>query len=90
MNTSGLLRVAEPRTSFDRISLRRLVLIRSVAVTGQAITLLLVHFLLGFKLPLLPALVVVGCSVLLNIGALLYHRVGTRLGETAAALYLAY
>jgi two-component system, sensor histidine kinase RegB len=81
---------AEPRTSFDRISLRRLVLIRSVAVSGQAVTLLTVHFLLGFRLPLLPALVVVGCSVLLNLGALLYHRAGTRLGETAAALYLAY
>src|SRR5215472_14084210 len=81
---------AGPRTSFDRISLRRLVLIRSVAVTGQAITILTVHFLLGFKLPLLPALIAVGCSVLLNLGALLYHRAGTRLGETAAALYLAY
>jgi two-component system, sensor histidine kinase RegB len=54
------------------------------------VTLLTVHFLLGFRLPLLPALVVVGCSVLLNLGALLYHRAGTRLGETAAALYLAY
>jgi two-component system sensor histidine kinase RegB len=79
---------AEPRTSFDRISLRRLVLIRSVAVSGQALTLLTVHFLLGFRLPLLPALIVVGCSVVLNLGALLYHRAGTRLGETAAAILL--
>lgn len=81
---------AEPRTAFDRISLRRLVLIRSVAVTGQALTLLTVHFLLDFRLPLLPALIVVGCSVLLNLGSLLYHRAGTRLGERAATLYLAY
>jgi two-component system sensor histidine kinase RegB len=81
---------AEPRTAFDRISLRRLVLIRSVAVTGQALTLLIVHFFLGFRLPLLPALIVVGCSVLLNLGSMLYHRAGTRLGERAAALYLAY
>ena len=90
MNATGPIATAEPRTAFDRISLRRLVLIRSVAVSGQAVTLLTVHFVLGFKLPLLPALIVVGCSVLLNIGALLYHRAGTRLGETAAALYLAY
>jgi two-component system sensor histidine kinase RegB len=90
MNATRAIALAEPRTAFDRISLRRLVLIRSVAVSGQAATLLAVHFLLGFKLPLLPALVVVGCSVLLNLGALLYHRAGTRLGETAAALYLAY
>src|SRR5271156_1397787 len=81
---------AEPRTAFDRISLRRLVLIRSVAVTGQAVTLLTVHFLLGFRLPLLPALIVVGCSVLLNLGSMLYHRAGARLGEHAASLYLAY
>jgi two-component system, sensor histidine kinase RegB len=90
MNATRVTAPAEPRTAFDRISLRRLVLIRSVAVSGQAVTLLTVHFLLGFKLPLLPALVVVGCSVLLNLGALLYHHAGTRLGETAAALYLAY
>jgi two-component system sensor histidine kinase RegB len=90
MNATRAIAPAEPRTAFDRISLRRLVLIRSVAVSGQAVTLLTVHFLLGFKLPLLPALVVVGCSVLLNLGALLYHRAGTRLGETAAGLYLGY
>jgi two-component system sensor histidine kinase RegB len=81
---------AEPRAAFDRISLRRLVLIRSVAVTGQAVTLLTVHFLFDFRLPLLPALAVVGCSVLLNLGSVLYHRAGTRLGERAATLYLAY
>jgi two-component system, sensor histidine kinase RegB len=81
---------AEPRTAFDRISLRRLVWIRSVAVTGQALTLLIVHFLFGFRLPLLPALIVVGCSVVLNLGSVLYHRVGARLGERAAAVYLAY
>jgi len=90
MNATRAIAPAEPRTAFDRISLRRLVLIRSVAVSGQAVTLLTVHFLLGFKLPLLPALIVVGCSVLLNLGALLYHRAGTRLGETAAGLYLGY
>jgi len=90
MNTTRTIPQAEPRNSFDRISLRRLVLIRSVAVSGQALTLLIVHFLLGFRLPLLPALVIVGCSVLLNLAALLYHRANTRLGERAATLYLAY
>jgi two-component system sensor histidine kinase RegB len=90
VHAARMIAPAEPRAAFDRISLRRLVLIRSVAVTGQAVTLLTVHFLLGFRLPLLPALVVVGCSVLLNLGSMLYHRVGTRLGERAAALYLAY
>jgi len=90
MTIATMATAGEPRTAFDRISLRRLVLIRSVAVTGQAITLLTVHFLLGFRLPLLPALAVVGCSVLLNLGSMLYHRAGARLGERAAAFYLAY
>jgi len=90
MTTAEVSAPAELRAAFDRISLRRLVLIRSVAVSGQAVTLLTVHFLLGFRLPLLPALAVLGCSVLLNLCAMLYHQVGARLGETAAALYLAY
>jgi len=90
MTIATMAAPAELRATFDRISLRRLVLIRSVAVTGQAVTLLTVHFLLGFRLPLLPALAVVGCSVLLNLGSMLYHRAGTRLGERAAAFYLAY
>ena len=44
---------AEPRHGFDRISLRRLVLIRWVAIAGQALTLLVVHYGFGFALPLL-------------------------------------
>jgi len=90
VNAASASTPTEPRTAFDRISLRRLVLIRSVAVTGQALTLLIVHFLLDFRLPLLPALIVVGASVLLNLGSMLFHRAGTRLGERAAALYLAW
>jgi two-component system sensor histidine kinase RegB len=54
----------EPRAGFDRISLRRLVLIRWIAVAGQAVSLLVVHFLFDFQLPLFPAFAVVFCSVL--------------------------
>src|SRR5579862_5845752 len=57
----------EPRAAFDRISLRRLVLIRWVAIAGQAVTLLTVHYSLGFHLPLVPALGIVACSVALNL-----------------------
>ena len=38
-----------------------------VAIAGQALTLLIVHYAFDFRLPLLPALGVVGCSVLLNL-----------------------
>src|SRR5260370_1948167 len=80
----------EPRAGFDRISLRRLVLIRWVAVAGQAVTLLVVHYLFDFRLPLLPAFSVVFGSVLLHLFIILHRRAATRLGEREAAGYLAY
>ena len=61
-------RSREPRAAFDRISLRRLVLIRWVAIAGQAADA--ADRALRPRLPTcrsLPALAVVGCSVLLNL-----------------------
>jgi two-component system, sensor histidine kinase RegB len=81
---------SEPRVAFDRISLRRLVLIRWVAIAGQAVTLLVVHYAFDFRLPLLRCFAIVGCSVLLNLFIALYRRVATRLGEREAALFLGY
>ena len=80
----------EPRETFDRISLRRLVLIRWVAIAGQAVALLVVHYAFDFRVRLLPCFVVVGCSVLLNLFITLYRRVATRLGEREAAFFLGY
>jgi len=81
---------AEPRHAFDRISVRRLVLIRWVAIAGQAVALLVVYYGFGFAVPLLPAFAVVFCSVLLNLGITLYRRAGARLGEREAAVFLGY
>jgi two-component system sensor histidine kinase RegB len=83
---------AQPETqgAFDRISLRRLVLIRWVAVFGQFATLMIVHFGIGFRLLLWPALGVVGCSVVLNLFMVFYRRAATRLGEGEAAIFLGY
>jgi two-component system sensor histidine kinase RegB len=73
-----------------RVSLRTLILIRWVAVIGQVVTLLTVHFALGFVLPLEIALCVVGVSALINI-ANTFQRPGTvRLGDRDAMMYLAY
>src|SRR5579863_2086311 len=82
--------VPEPRESFDRISLRRLVLIRWVAIAGQAVTLLVVHYAFDFRVPLLAAFAVVGASVALNLFITFYRRVATRLGERQAAFFLGY
>src|ERR1700722_840539 len=72
------------------VSLRKLVLIRWVAVLGQAVTVLVVHFGLGFKLPLTSALVVIAASAVLNILASRRRSAGARLGDREAAAYLAY
>ena len=90
MSVADLTALPEPRAAFDRISLRRLVLIRWVAISGQALTLLTVHFAFGFRLPLLPAFAFVACSVALNLFISLYRRSATRLGEREAAVFLGY
>jgi two-component system sensor histidine kinase RegB len=90
VSIANLTAIPERRAGFDRISLRRLVLIRWVAIAGQAVALLVVHYAFGFHLPLLPALAVVGCSVVLNLLITLYRRAATRLGEREAALFLGY
>ena len=72
------------------ISLRRLVLIRWVAVVGQLVTVLVVHFGFGFDLPITSALAVIAASALLNTAASLPRSAGARLGDREAALYLAY
>src|SRR5216683_430195 len=87
---ANLTALPEPRVAFDRISLRRLVLIRWVAIAGQALTLLVVHYAFDFRVPLVPAFVVVGCSVALNLVITLFRRVATRLGEREAAFFLGY
>ena len=90
VSIAALTALPEPRVAFDRISLRPLVLIRWVAIAGQAVTLLIVHFAFDFRLPLLRCFAVVGCSVRSTSFITLYRRVGTRLGEREATLFLGY
>ncbi len=90
MSIATLTALPEQRATFDRISLRRLVLIRWVAIAGQAVALLVVHFAFDFRVPLLAAFFVVGCSVALNLFVTLFRRVATRLGEREAAFFLGY
>jgi two-component system sensor histidine kinase RegB len=87
---TSLNATSEPATGFGRISLRTLVPIRWVAIAGQAVTLLTVHYGLGYRLPLVPALAVVGGSILLNAVLILLRQAAARLGERDAALFLGY
>ena len=72
-----------------RIQLRTLALIRWVAITGQAVTLLLVNFGLSFKLPIGAAMAVVALSALFNALAAA-GRPFERVGELEVAGYLAF
>jgi len=72
------------------VSLRMLLLVRWVAVVGKAVTLLVVHFGLGFALPIVPAMAVVAASALLNVVGMVARGTTARLGEIEAASYLAY
>ncbi|HEX2151115.1 MAG TPA: ActS/PrrB/RegB family redox-sensitive histidine kinase, partial [Stellaceae bacterium] len=90
MSTANQSAPDRPRHGFDRISVRRLVLIRWVAIAGQAVTLLVVYEGFGFAVPLAPAFGVVFCSVLLNLAITLYWRAQARLSERQAALFLGY
>ena len=78
-----------PQTDVS-VSLRKLVLIRWVAVLGQLATVLVVHYGFGFKLPLTSTLMVIAASAVLNILASRRRSAGARLGDREAAAYLAY
>jgi two-component system, sensor histidine kinase RegB len=72
------------------VSLRMLVLIRWIAVVGQAVTLMLLYFVLGFDLPIGGTLGVVLTSAALNVAAVLPRRPSARLADREAAFYMAY
>jgi two-component system sensor histidine kinase RegB len=71
------------------VRLRTLVIIRWIAVTGQAITLFTVHFGFGFELPLNSTIAVIAASAVLNLVLTLY-RPAARLGDGVVAVLLGW
>lgn len=90
MTDSHLIAASGPAAGLGRISLRTLVPIRWVAIIGQALAILTVHYAIGFHLPLAPTLAVVAGSALLNIVLIVHRQVARQLGERYAALCLGY
>ncbi|MDP7182264.1 MAG: ActS/PrrB/RegB family redox-sensitive histidine kinase [Alphaproteobacteria bacterium] len=76
----------------DRIRLHTLVRIRWVAVAGQLNALVVVHYFLGYPLPIVPALVLILASGLLNLtiisGQISGHPLQTWLSDGKAAIQL--
>lgn len=79
-----------PRATLGRVSQTTLIRIRWIAVAGQVLTILFVHYGLGFEVPLEAALGISATSALLNLAATAQGRVRIRLGERDTALYLGY
>lgn len=71
------------------VRLRTLVIIRWIAIAGQAVTLFAVHFGFGFELQLNPTLAAIGASAVLNLVLTLY-RPAARLGDHGAAVLLGW
>ena len=64
--------------------------IRWVAVAGQLLTILIVHFLLGFDLALIPSLAVILVSIWFNILAASFLPSNARLSERVALGWLIF
>jgi two-component system sensor histidine kinase RegB len=73
-----------------RLRLETLVRLRWVAVLGQLATVLLVHFALGFQVPLAACLAAIAVSAWLNIFLSLRWRGSQRVGAGSAGWLLAF
>ncbi|MEQ8345453.1 MAG: ActS/PrrB/RegB family redox-sensitive histidine kinase [Sneathiellaceae bacterium] len=72
------------------VRLRTLGVIRWVAIVGQALAVLFIHYALGLRLPIDAALGVIGISVLVNLACFLIYPAATRLDHRQAAAHLAF
>ncbi len=75
---------------FSTLRLDTLVRLRWMAVAGQAVTVIAVHFGLGFELPIVLCLGLVGVSALLNLILRIRYKVSERVDPGRAAAFLAY
>ena len=77
-------------TTAGLLRLRTLVRLRWLAVFGQSLAVLGVHFILNFPLPLVACLGVIALSAWLNIFLTLRWRSSLRLAPTQAGFLLGY
>ena len=73
-----------------RIRLRTIVYIRWIAVVGQLATLLFVHYVMGYDLPIGWALATVAALAGITAGAQFRRKASARLTDRESALYFAF
>ncbi|MGA9795504.1 MAG: ActS/PrrB/RegB family redox-sensitive histidine kinase [Rhizomicrobium sp.] len=83
-------RFADRTTMPGRVRLRTLTNLRWLAIGGQSAALLVVHFGLSYRLPLLQCAAAIAASALLNIVLTLQYPATHRLTNREATLYLGY
>ena len=84
------LSIVDLGQSARRLRVDTLVRLRWLAVAGQLVAILFVHFGLGFPLPIVLCLLAVGASAALNIGLRLRFERNHRLAEGPATALLTF
>src|SRR5512132_2413071 len=82
--------VAPSLPSRGGVRLRTLVLIRWAAVAGQLFTAAVVHWGLGFSLPVLAVSGAIALSALLNLTVSLGRPASARIDDREATVFLAF
>ncbi|GHF16144.1 two-component sensor histidine kinase [Kordiimonas sediminis] len=76
--------------SNEGVRLGTLTAIRWMAIAGQTICILIIHYVLGFSLPEIPILVIISASIIVNMWLTFWRPANKRLTERAASLQLAF
>ncbi len=82
--------VRTKRRTVGRVRLRTLLIIRWIAVAGQALTLLVVHFVLGFPMAIGWAGATVAALAAVTLAAQVRRPQSERLTDRESALYFAF
>jgi two-component system sensor histidine kinase RegB len=83
-------RLAKPRRMVGRVRLRTVLIIRWIAVAGQALTLLVVHYVLGFPMQIGWAGTTVAALAAVTLAAQVRRPQSERLTDRESALYFAF
>ncbi|MBC8239287.1 MAG: ActS/PrrB/RegB family redox-sensitive histidine kinase [Alphaproteobacteria bacterium] len=90
MMTSRIAPVRLTRPAMGRVRVRTLLLTRWLAILGQIAALLVVHELLDFALPMIPAMATIGASLAVNLWIIARYDLSQWHHGRAAAGYLAF
>ncbi|WP_119299839.1 ActS/PrrB/RegB family redox-sensitive histidine kinase [Dongia deserti] len=83
-------RVRTPRRTIGRVRLRTILIIRWIAVAGQALTLLVVHYVLGFPMEIAWAGAAVAALAAVTLATQVRRPQSERLTDRESALYFAF